>query len=251
MFKAAWLHKMTVVVWLMSVVMVWVTLISCDRRLPTRPPKRDLKTLGTIDGTMGGGDTVYQSTVYSDPITKEVISVFNFADIKGKFLAKADLTSATDLLALLNGTTFNIPGDTYVDIGGWFTIRVIVTTQKARPTYYQVQVVNMETSESVTYLFPKNSSLAKDADLEEEEDAQALNKQLFISTLSSHSALLCLGPDEVLIQAQTCLRGAPSYCSRRGVLDAYLQGSLSIANGCIDASCKIICKNHDQGVIGF
>jgi hypothetical protein len=243
--------KNSILTWAISLVVFLGILMSCQRRLPTAAPSRDLTLVGTINGILGNLESAYQQDIYNDVKTKEIVSVFQFADLTGTVVGKADLTAAVDLIKLISATTFNVPGVTKLKIGGYFTIKVTISTPAARPDYYQVEVINTNTSEKVVFFIPKKAKLGKynlDEQDYENEDAYAAPPLLYVA-LSGNIVLLCLGPDETMIEAQDCLINAPSYCSKSGVSDVYIQGSMSLALGC-EKECRVICKSHYQGSLG-
>lgn len=246
-----WVQKKSVLIWATSLIVLLSFMTGCQRRLPTRPPSRDLTLIGTVNGVLGSQDAVYQQDIYNDVVTKEIVSIFQFADLKGKVVGKAQLTAASDLVALISSTVFNIPGETFVDVNGLFTAKVTISSPKARPDYYQVDVFVMETLDKVTFFIPKKPKLAKIAVNEETFDCEESNATvpLLSASLSGTFVFLCLGSQEVLIQAVTCLLNAPPFCGKSGVKEVYLQGSFSWSHGC-EMSCRVTCKDHKQGYIG-
>lgn len=227
---------------------LFVVLISCQQRLPTKPPADNLTLLGTVQGIVGNQEGVYQQDLYHDPDAKEIVSIFQFADLRGRVIGKAELTAAADLVSLIGSTKFNIPGQTRLKIGTFFTILVTVSAPKSRPDYYQVEVKVVENSDKVTFFIPKKSSLSKSGWAEETVDVEAA-PALMTAAISGNVVLLCLGPQTTMIEARDCLLSAPAYCSKRGVSDAFIQGRMSLDVGC-EKQCRIICKSHDQGKIG-
>ncbi len=221
----------------------------CQQRLPTEPPSRNLTTVGTAQGIMCNQSVVFQQDIYHDPKTKEFVTVFRFADLQGTVFGKAELTTAADLVTLINSKTYNIPGQTTLKVGAYFTIKVTITTPSARPNYYQIDVQHVGNGDQVTFFIPKTTTrLAKSSDTETTEEINA-PPPLLVPGLCGHVVLLCLGSCETMMESRDCLLNSPAYCSRRGVSDAYIEGSMSLKSGCTK-SCRVICKSHDQGKIG-
>jgi hypothetical protein len=251
MKASMWSQKKSILIWAISLVIFLGVLLSCQRRLPTDPSSRDLTLLGTANCIICNQSAVGQQDIYSDVKTKEIVTIFRFADLSGNVFGKAELTAAVDLVKLISGTTFNVPGVTRLKIGKYFTIKVTISTPAARTDYYQIDVINTDNSDAVTFFLPKKAQLGKyNLDEEDNESDQAYAAPpLLNAALSGNVVLLCLGSCETMMESRDCLLNAPSYCSKSGVSDAYIQGSMSIKSGC-EKECRVICKSHDQGSVG-
>lgn len=228
-------------------VLVCVAGLNCNQRLPVTPPGNKLIYVGYVQGILCNQEAVYQQDIFQDPITKEIISVFQFSDLTGNVFGMAELTAALDLVKLVSGKTFNAPGNTTLKIGNLFSIQVTITPPPNRPNYYQIDVLRVGTQDKLTFFVPKNR-LAK-ADASDEMLETAAELPIFKAALSGAVVLLCLGPCETMYEARDCKINSPSYCSLRGVVDAFIEGKMSLKSGC-DKSCRVICKSHDQGRVG-
>ncbi|MDZ7316148.1 MAG: hypothetical protein ONA69_00010 [candidate division KSB1 bacterium] len=227
--------------------LIFLAGVSCNQRLPVTPPGNKLIYVGYVQGILCNQEAVYQQDIFQDPISKEIISVFQFSDLTGNVFGKAELTAALDLVKLINGKTFYSPGTTTLKIGNWFSIQVTITPPPNRPNYYQIDVQRVGTPDKLTFFVPKNRLGKTDAALETlEVDAEL---PIFKAALSGAVVLLCLGPCETMYEARDCKINSPAYCSQRSVVDAFTQGRMSLKSGC-EKSCRVICKSHDQGRIG-
>lgn len=229
--------------------MILLLALSCQRRLPTRPPDRDLDPQGEVRGTIGDDDAIMKSDVYKDPVTQEAIIVSQFVDLDGIQVGKAELTATSDVTSYLSTVAFNIPGQTFVDMGGHFSMEVTVSNSRIQPDMFQVEMTCIETRDELMFFTEKTPSLQKSDGSDDAQD-NGIDIQLFLSAVAGHSVMLCIGTDEMLEEALQCKIQAPNYCDRRGVKNAFLQGSFSLRNGC-ERGCRVICKTHDQGFIGF
>jgi hypothetical protein len=248
MKASMWSQKNLIMIWAACLVILISPLMDCQRRLPTMPSTRDLTLLGTATGVIGSLDAVFQQDVYQDNETEEIVSIFQFANIVGRVLGKAELTAALDLVNFISDKTFQIPGSATFDIGTYFTIQITISLPVARPNYYQVEVILTDNSDKVTVFIPKKPILGK-YNLNKENNADSDAPPLINAALADIIVLLCLGSEETVMESQDCLANSVSYCNKRGVSDAYIQGSMSLESGC-EKSCYVICKNHDQGKIG-
>ena len=231
-----------------AIFVLFLFLISCQQRLPINPPANNLTLLGTVQGIVGNQEGVYQQDLYHNPDAQEIVSVFEFADLRGKIIGKAELTAAADLVSLIGSTKISIPGQTRLKIGNFFTILVTVSAPRSRPDYYQVEIKVVENLDKVTFFIAKKNSLSKSGSAGEAIDVEAA-PSLMTAAISGNVVLLCLGPQTTMVEARDCLLSAPAYCSKRGVGDAFIQGRMSLDVGC-EKQCRIICKSHDQGKIG-
>lgn len=221
--------------------------VSCNQRLPVTPPGNKLINVGYVQGILCNQEAVYQQDIFQDPISKEIISVFQFSDLTGNVFGKAELTAALDLVKLVSDKTYYTPGTTTLKIGNFFSIQVTITPPPNRPNYYQIDVLRVGTQNKLTFFVPK-TRLAK-TDAAEETLATEAELPIFKAALSGSVVLLCLGPCETMYEARDCKINSPGYCSQRGVVDAFIQGKMSLKSGC-EKSCRVICKSHDQGRIG-
>ena len=242
-------HKAKSIV-LLSIAALLLTIVifnfACQRRLPTRPPDRDLNQVGQVRGTIGDNDAIMKSDVYKDPVTKESIIVSQFVDLDGINLGTAELAADNDVTSYLSSVIFNIPGQTYLDMDGHFSVEVVITESRIQQDMYEVKMTCVETRNVVTFYMDKTTSLAKGS----ETKADGVDIVLLINSIAGHSVMLCIGTDEVIQESLQCKEQAADYCDRRGVKSAYLQGTFSLRNGC-ERGCRVICRTHDQGFIGY
>ena len=227
------------------------TFFNCDKTTPTIPCPGgdDRDPVGSSNGTLGSGDIEIQQDFFSVPGTGEMISETAFTDTSGNPIGNAQLTAAEDVVAHIDLQNFNVPGETFIDMGGYFTLKVVITLSQSDPTKYLVELTNLETQEKVTFLIDKVTALAKSSASAMDATADDYNDTQLTAGVSTNSVLLCIGAYDAVSESENCHDSAEAYCGSRGVKDSYLEASFSLANGC-ESGCKVICKTHDQGAFG-
>jgi len=206
---------------------------SCDKASPTIPcncgDNRD--PVGSSScGTVGDGSVEMQQDYFSVPETGEMVSETAFKDNAGNLIGSAQHTAAQDVVSHVSLQNFNVPGETFIDMGGYFTLKVVISS-----------------GETVTFCIDKVTALAKSG-ADEHITAGGYNETQLTAGISTNSVLLCIGAYDAVDESQVCNDSAEAYCGSRTV-DAYLEATFSLANGC-ESGCKVICKTHDQGAFG-
>ena len=223
---------------------------SCDKASPTIPcncgDNRD--PVGSSGGTIGDGSVEMQQDYFSVPETGEMVSETAFKDNAGNLIGSAQHTAAQDVVSHVSLQNFNVPGETFIDMGGYFTLKVVISSSPANPTKYMVALTDLESGETVTFCIDKVTALAKSG-ADEHITAGGYNETQLTAGISTNSVLLCIGAYDAVDESQVCNDSAEAYCGSRTVEDAYLEATFSLANGC-ESGCKVICKTHDQGAFG-
>ena len=223
---------------------------NCDRATPTIPCDcgDDRDPIGSSDGSIGDGDVEMAQDFFSIPETGEMVSETAFTDSAGNPIGNAQLYAGEDVVGHVSLQNFNVPGETFIDMGGYFTLKVVITSSQSNPTKYLVELTNLETQEKVAFLIDKVSTLAKSG-AHMNQAADGYNDTQLIAGVSTNSVLLCIGAYDAVTESEACKASAPAYCGARGVAQVYIEAKFSLANGC-ESGCKVICKTHDQGAFG-
>jgi len=223
---------------------------SCDKASPTIPcncgDNRD--PVGSSGGTIGDGSVEMQQDYFSVPETGDMVAETAFRDDAGNPIGSAQLTAAQDVVSHVSLQNFNVPGETFIDMGGYFTLKVVITSSQSNPTKYTVEVTDLETGETASFFIDKVTALAKSS-AAAQATAGGYNETQLTAGVSTNSVLLCIGAYDAVDESQVCDDSAEAYCGSRTVEDVYLEATFSLANGC-ESGCKVICKTHDQGAFG-
>ncbi len=233
-----------------SFLIIGITLYtSCDKASPTIPCNcgDDRDPIGSSDGTVGD-DVEMQQDYFSIPESGDMVAEVTFADDSGNKIGSAQLTAVHDVVAHVSLQQFNVPGETFIDMGGYFTLKVVITSSQSNPLKYKVVITNLETSESITFYIDKITTLAKSSAAGETAD-EGYNDTQLTAGIATNSVLLCIGAYDAVDESRVCEDSAEPYCGSRIVEDVYLEARFSLENGC-ESGCKVICKTHDQGVFG-
>lgn len=228
-----------------------LSFVRCEHATPTIPCDcgDEKEPIGKTEGSVGGTGVTTDQKVYHDAESGEMSNETTFKDSDGNIVGDAELTAAQDLVAHINLQKFNIPGETFIEMGGHFTMKVVVTSDPQNPTKYKVELTNLDTNEFVSFLVNK-LALAKRSAASGIESVANVDPTQFSSLVSTNSVLLCVGTEETIEDSRACRESAPAYCGALGVKAAYIEARFSISRGC-ESSCKVECKVHDQGGIGF
>jgi len=248
------LRKMTSLILIIMITGAFIlgvsSFTSCDKASPTIPcncgDNRD--PVGSSGGTIGDGSVEMQQDYFSVPETGEMVSETAFTDDAGNPIGNAQLTAAQDVVSHVSLQSFNVPGETFIDMGGYFTLKVVISSSQSNPTKYSVELTDLETGESVTFFIDKVTALAK-SNADAQTAAGGYNETQLTAGVSTNSVLLCIGAYDAVDESQVCDDSAADYCGSRTVADVYLEATFSLAHGC-ESGCKVICKTHDQGAFG-
>jgi hypothetical protein len=223
---------------------------SCDKATPTIPCDcgDDLDPVGSSGGGIGDGDVEMQQDYFSNPETGEMVSETAFSDSAGNPIGNAELSAAQDVVSHISLQNFNVPGETFIDMGGYYTLKIVITSSQSNPTKYLVELTNLETQETVSFFIDKTTGLSKSR-AGANNAADGYNDTQLTAGVSTNSVLLCIGAYDAVAESEACLASSDAYCGSRGVANVYIEATFSLANGC-ESGCKVICKTHDQGAFG-
>lgn len=249
MLRKRTLYTLTIIM-SFALIIGFSSFTSCDKAIPTIPCDcgDDLDPVGSSGGGLGDGDVEMQQEYFSDPETGEMVSETAFADSAGNPIGDALLTAAEDVVAHISLQNFNVPGETFIDMGGYFTLKVVITSSQSNPTKFLVELTNLETQEKLNFYIDKVNNLAKSSALAEYA-ADGYNDTQLTAGVSTNSVMLCTGTYDTVQQAEDCKASSESWCGSRGVAEVYAEAKFSLAHGC-EIDCRIKCKTHDQGAFG-
>lgn len=229
---------------------LYMTLTSCEHASPTLPCDCDEEEKPIDSSTGLVADSVKTETkLFNDPETGEWTSQINFLDSGDDVIGTTEITAGQDLVAFVSLQQYNIPGESYIQLNNYFTMKVVVTLSPTNPTKYQVLLTNMDSGETVSFLINNLGSLGKTSASQSIQGAANIDPTIFSCNVATHAAMLCIGAAELVETAQACREYARIMCGALGVRSAFVEARFSLRYGC-QSSCSVTCNVHDQGGIG-